>query len=180
MSRITILGWKRNKMPELLKLCEDLSYELAQLNFTIVTGGGGGFMEAGNKGAYKVDTNKSVSFGVINLDEINNFTISTNKYICETFAIRKSMLMDTASCLIFFPGGVGTLDEFMDTINLYKTNMREVKPIICIGNKYWNSLKDWFILNGQDFPIKYVSLISEDLNEILSFIKTNLIELNDD
>jgi hypothetical protein len=41
MYRITILGWKRNKMPELIELCETLSNELAKLNFTIVTGGGG-------------------------------------------------------------------------------------------------------------------------------------------
>jgi hypothetical protein len=177
MPRITILGWKRDRMPELLKLCEDLSYELAKLNFTIVTGGGGGFMEAGNKGAYKFDKNSSISYGVKKLNEINFSTIPKNKYICENFAIRKSMLLDTSSCLIFFPGGVGTLDEFMDTINLYKTKNREIKPIICVGNTYWNSLRDWFNLNKMDFPNEYISLISEDLDEILNFVKINLLEV---
>jgi uncharacterized protein (TIGR00730 family) len=174
MSRITILGWKRNKMPELLLLCENIAHELAKLNFIIVTGGGGGFMESSNKGAYNVDKKKSISYGVKKLSEINMYTISENKYTCENFAIRKSMLMDTSACLIFFPGGVGTLDEFMDTINLYKTGNRKIKPIICIGNKYWNTLKDWFILNNLDFPDKYISLISENQNDILNFIKNNV------
>jgi uncharacterized protein (TIGR00730 family) len=177
MPRITILGWKREKMPELIKLCEDLSYELAKLNFMIVTGGGGGFMEAGNKGASKHNKIFSLSYGVQRLNEVNNFTMPKNKYICENFAVRKSMLLDTSSCLIFFPGGVGTLDEFMDTINLYKTGHREIKPVICVGKKYWNTLRDWFVMNGQDFPEKYISLITEDLDEILNFIKENLLEI---
>jgi uncharacterized protein (TIGR00730 family) len=180
MYRITMLGWKRNKMPELLKLCEDLSYELAKLDFTVVTGGGGGFMEAGNKGAYNFDKTRSVSFGVNGLQEINDYALKNNNYMCENFAIRKAMLLDTADCLIFFPGGVGTLDEFMDTINLYKTGYRKVKPVICVGNKYWKGLKHWFDMNGQDFPSKYVSLISEDLDEILKFIKNNVVDLRDD
>jgi uncharacterized protein (TIGR00730 family) len=180
MSRITILGWKRNRLSDLLKLCEDLSYELAKLNFTVVTGGGGGFMEAGNKGAYNFDQNKSVSYGVNGLNECNPHTPLSSLYLCENFAVRKSMLLDTSDCLIFFPGGIGTLDEFMDTINLYKTGFRKVKPVICVGDKYWRSLKKWFEDNGQDFPDKYISLISEDLNEILKFIKNKLIYLKDD
>jgi predicted Rossmann-fold nucleotide-binding protein len=179
MPRITILGWKRERMPELLKLCEDLSFELAKLNISIITGGGGGFMEAGNKGAYKYNKNNSISYGVQKLNEINFYTPPKNKYICENFAIRKSMLLDTSACLIFFPGGVGTLDEFMDTMNLYKTSQREVKPVICVGKKYWGSLREWFIQNDQDFPDKYISLMSEDINEIVNFIKENLLELEE-
>lgn len=174
MPRISFLGWKRNNMPELLQLCEKLAYELAKLNFTIVTGGGDGFMGAGNKGAFKYDKNLSVSYGVQNLAEVNEYTTVKNTYVCENFAIRKSMLLDTSVCLIFFPGGVGTLDEFMDTINLYKTKNRTPKPIICVGNKYWNTLKNWFEINQQEFPNKYVSLVSEDLDEILNYIKTNI------
>lgn len=176
MPRITILGWKRDNIPELLKLCENLSYELAKLDFTIVTGGGGGFMKAGNRGAYNYNKHKSISYGVTGLNEVNYYTTPKNKYMCENFSVRKSMLLDTSVCLLFFPGGVGTLDEFMDTINLYKTGHREVKPIICVGNTYWNTLKDWFKLNNQDFPDRYISLISEDTNEILTFIKENLME----
>ncbi len=176
MPRITILGWKRDKMPDLIKLCEDLSYELAKMNFAVVTGGGGGFMEAGNKGAFKYDKTKSISYGVDRLNEVNFYTPPKNKYICENFAVRKSMLLDTSECLIFFPGGVGTLDEFMDTINLYKTGHRQIKPIICVGNKYWGTLRDWFKMNDQDFPDKYVSLITEDIKEILNFIELNLLD----
>jgi hypothetical protein len=49
-----------------------------------------------------------------------------------------------------------------------------------IGNKYWKSLKHWFETNGQDFPSKYVSLMSEDLDEILSFIKNTVIDSRED
>lgn len=180
MPRITILGWKRDKMPELLNLCETLSYELAKMNFAIVTGGGGGFMEAGNKGAYKHNKNKSISYGVENLNEVNFYTPPKNKYVCSDFSVRKSMLLNTSECLIFFPGGVGTLDEFMDTINLYKTGCRQIRPVICVGKKYWGSLKEWFIMNEQDFPDKYISLMTDDIDEILKFVKVNLLDLGDE
>ena len=77
MPRITILGWKRDRMPELLKLCEELAFELAKMNFAVVTGGGGGFMEAG-KHSVKFnakDFTSGVYFYTIKAD---NFT-STRK-----------------------------------------------------------------------------------------------------
>ena len=62
MKEITIFGWKRDYLPKMLADCEILSQKLAKKGIMVVTGGGGGFMKAGNKGAY--EENKELSKGI--------------------------------------------------------------------------------------------------------------------
>lgn len=171
MSRVTVLGWKQNKLPDYIKLCEDLCYELAKRDFSIVHGGGGGFMEAAARGAYKFDKHKSIAFNVKNLNENgNDYVLNEHKFVCDTFSIRIGMLLDTSDFLIFMPGNIGTLSEWTFALNDFKTLHKKIKPIICVGVKFWTTLRDWFIMNGLEFPDNYVSLISDDKNEILDFI----------
>ena len=76
--------------------------------------------------------------------------------------------MHNKDVLLYFPGGIGTLDEFMDFVNLQKTNfLTKRTPIILVGTKYWGSLKQWFEINNVDFPENHITLISEDYNEIM-------------
>ena len=76
--------------------------------------------------------------------------------MCENFPIRKEKIMHNKDALLFFPGGIGTLDEFMDFINLQKTNFLTKKtPIILVGNQYWLSLKNWFEINNIDFELNW-------------------------
>ncbi len=176
--KITILGWKREyeHIQPLLNMCEKLSYELSKMNYAIVTGGGDGFMKAANKGAFANNKLSSYAYSMAGLGEgeSNIYTLPSNHYYCENFTTRKSILCGSTDCLIYFPGGIGTLDEFMDTINLYKTNMRQPKPIILVGTSYWLSLKKWFEDNKQDWPSKFITLISDDMDEILIKVRSEL------
>lgn len=171
---IGILGWKRDKLSNLLLLCEKISADCSKKGDIIFTGGSTGFMDAGNKGAYSINKNNSIGFGckcILDREPYNNYILPKNYEICDTFNKRKEKIMHGKDLLLFFPGGIGTLDEFMDFINLQKTGFLSKKtPIILIGNQYWNSLKQWFIINNVDFPNDFITLISEDYNEIIKTI----------
>jgi len=173
---VGILGWKREKLPKLLNLCEKISNDCSKKGDIIFTGGSTGFMGAGNKGAYLANKNNSVGFGcrcIMTREPHNNYILLKNYEMCEDFPDRKAKIMHNKDVLMFFPGGVGTLDEFMDYVNLQKTNFLTKKtPIILVGDQYWNSLKDWFKINDVDFPHDHITLISEDYNEIIKTLNS--------
>ena len=140
---ITILGWKRNKLMKYINLAEKISGELTKLGFYIKTGSGEGIMRAGNKGAFEVDKEKSIGITVSSLvdkEPPNSlYYKKENLIITDTFSERKKLLMEETDINIFFPGGMGTLDEFTDLINLYKTDSIKKKPVYLIGENYRNS-----------------------------------------
>jgi len=167
-----IFGWKREILDEYLEDCEKVAKELTLNKFSIYTGGGGGFMLAGNKGCYNVDKKKSYGITVKSLYEkegrCNKFYDKENLEICDTFSERKDKLMKDMDLYIFFPGGMGTLDEFTELFNLFKTGHLEKKPVILYGFKYWNSLKSWFEFNKILFPEIYIDGIVDTFNEFNS------------
>ena len=155
--KITILGWKRNTLPEYCLKAEKLSNILSLNNHTIITGGGTGIMGSSNKGAFQANKENSIGITVdVILDEkpdvISNI-LNKNYIVEKTFHRRKEKLMHDTDINIFFPGGMGTLDEFTDLMNLYKTKSIPVKPVILVGNKYWGSLIKWFDFNKIVFPM---------------------------
>ena len=170
MHSISIFGWKRNNLKEYLDKCYLLSKKLAEMNYTIYTGGGTGYMEQGNKGAFDVDTKKSIAVIPKALYDIE----IPNKYIGQlkvvpTFAERKKLLMENKKAIVIFPGGMGTMDEFTDLLNILKTGeLKTVPKVYLVGTKYWGSLKDWFIKNTNTWPEDYVNLITDDIQEILN------------
>jgi uncharacterized protein (TIGR00730 family) len=134
------------------KKTEQIAAQFAENDFAVITGGGGGVMEAANKGAADAG---GVSVGLnINLpmeQEPNPY--ANIKLDFDYFFIRKVMFVKYASAYVVMPGGFGTLDELFEAITLIQTLRIRKFPIILCGKKHWAGLIKWI----QD------SLLSEKL-----------------
>jgi uncharacterized protein (TIGR00730 family) len=118
------------------KMAEEVSYLLTQNNYGVITGGGPGIMEAGNRGARR---GAGVSVG-LNIEL--PFEQSSNIYI-DYFFVRKVMFVKYAQGFIAIPGGFGTLDELFEALTLIQTKKIAKFPIILMGSDYWAGMIDW-------------------------------------
>ncbi len=144
------------------KFAEELSFKLAKDGFTIITGGGPGIMEAGNKGA-KEAGGTSVGFNIL-LPKEQNLNAYVNKgHSFHYFFSRKVIMASSAQAYVFFPGGFGTLDEFFEIVTLVETGKMQKTPIICVGSEFWNGLFDWMKAIQRD---KFHTIHNADINLI--------------
>ena len=182
-----IFGWKRDNLQKDLDDCFEISKKLALKDFNIFTGGGGGFMMVGNKGCFEIDPLKSFAISVKSLSgkegQSNNYYNKKNLLIVDSFAERKKLLFKDKDLYIFFPGGMGTLDEFSELINLFKTGELEIKPIILYNKKFWNTLKSWFEFNKIKWPESYISGIINSVDEFDKcynkiFCSSSIVKIN--
>ncbi len=149
MSRIgpcvSIFGSARTK-PEnkYYQLAEEVAYLLTKQKFGVITGGGPGIMEAGNKGA-KRGGGKSVGLNIVlPFEQEANPYIDSDKIInFDYFFIRKVMFIKYAQGFIVLPGGFGTLDEMFEALTLIQTEKSGKFPVILIGKSFWTGLIDW-------------------------------------
>ncbi len=140
---VSIFGSSRSKgSNKYYKLAEEIAYLLAKEGFAVITGGGPGIMEAGNKGAKRA---KGLSIGLniqIPMEQ------KANKYIdtlldFHYFFVRKVMFVKYAKAFVIMPGGYGTLDEFYEAINLIQTGRIPRFPVILFGSEYWKGMIKW-------------------------------------
>jgi len=137
---VTIFGSARFKEshPSYAK-AREVGAMLADQGYTVITGGGGGIMEAGNRGAFEAG-GTSIGFNIILPQEQ-----AVNPYVSDSIALRyffsrKVLLAFSAQAYIFFPGGFGTLDEFFEIITLIQTEKIPAAPIILVGDEFWGAL----------------------------------------
>jgi uncharacterized protein (TIGR00730 family) len=144
---------------EYYKAAEDLAAKLAKKGFAIVSGGGGGIMEASNVGAFKVG-GKSIGLNIeLPFEQkLNPYTNHSLQF--HFFFSRKVMLTFASEVYIYFPGGFGTLDELTEIITLIQTKKIKQIPVILYGKEFWAPLMRYF---EQDLVKKYGTLSAEDM-----------------
>ena len=152
-----------------------------ELHYSILTGGGPGIMGAGNRGAFEAGGN---SLGLnIKLPHEQE----SNKYLTDSidfhyFFSRKVCLSYSAEAYVFFPGGFGTLDEFLEILTLVQTHKIPKTPIILVGNDYWKPIDNFFkttlleseFINNDDLDLY---TITEDEDLILDIISKSPIRI---
>ena len=128
----------------LARIVSDASQTNEECEYVIITGGGGGIMEAGNRGAYDAGC-KSVALNITLPSEQK-----PNAYVTEGlcfqfhyFSMRKMHFMQRAKAYVAFPGGFGTFDELFEALTLIQTKVIEPMPIILFGSKHWKRVVDW-------------------------------------
>jgi uncharacterized protein (TIGR00730 family) len=125
------------------KKAQEVAAALSDEGYTIVTGGGGGVMEAGDRGAAEAGGH-SIGLNIKLPKEQSLNPYATESMAFRYFFTRKVILAFGASAYVFFPGGFGTLDEFFEVITLIQTKKMPMAPVILVGSEYWTAL-DMFI-----------------------------------
>jgi len=142
---VSIFGSARTKEDEkYYKLAINISKKVAEAGYGIITGGGPGIMEAGNRGAYLAG-GTSVGLNIdLPFEQHDNPYIDDDKSLdFDYFFVRKVMFVKYSQGFIVLPGGFGTLDELFEAITLIQTNKIGKFPIVLVGSEFWNGLFDW-------------------------------------
>lgn len=142
---VSIFGSARTKPDNpYYKTAEEIAYRLTKRGYGVITGGGPGIMEAGNKGAQR-GGGKSVGLNIeLPFEQGSNPYIDRDKLMnFNFFFVRKVMFVKYSQGFIILPGGFGTFDELFEAITLIQTEKILKFPIVLVGKKYWSGLLDW-------------------------------------
>ncbi len=149
MSRIgpcvSIFGSARTKPDnKYYMLAENISKRIVEAGYGVITGGGPGIMEAGNKGAH-LGGGTSVGLNIdLPFEQHDNPYIDSDKNLdFDYFFVRKVMFVKYSQGFVVMPGGFGTLDELFEAITLIQTKKIERFPIIMVGKEFWQGVIDW-------------------------------------
>ncbi len=116
---------------------------LGKAGYTVITGGGPGVMEAGNKGAYDVG-GESIGIDIELPREQRRNPYVKRGIGFNYFFTRKVMMSASAQAYIFFPGGFGTMDELFEMVTLIQTGKMSRKvPVILVGKTFWTPMLAW-------------------------------------
>ncbi|MGB9677498.1 MAG: TIGR00730 family Rossman fold protein [Candidatus Ratteibacteria bacterium] len=147
---VTIWGSARIKESDILyKKAVKTAKLLSEKGYAIITGGGPGIMEAGNKGAI-LGGGESIGLNIeLPTEQKPNPYIKT-LISFKHFFTRKVMFVKYTKGFIIFPGGFGTMDEFTEAITLIQTKRIKKFPVILMDSNFWSGFINWLI----DAPLK--------------------------
>ncbi|MFW6429007.1 MAG: TIGR00730 family Rossman fold protein, partial [Desulfosalsimonas sp.] len=147
----------------------------ARNGYAVITGGGGGVMEAANKGAAE-EGGTSVGLNIILPMEQTPNQYANVRLEFRYFFVRKFMFVKYAHAYIIMPGGFGTLDELFEAVTLIQTDRIKPLPVILFGKDYWAGLVDWIksrmvenrMISARDMDIIH---LTENPEEILQIVR---------
>nr|WP_066829550.1 TIGR00730 family Rossman fold protein [Rufibacter ruber] len=177
---VSIFGSARTKEDNpYYKMAEEIAAKLVRHGYGVITGGGPGIMEAGNKGAHS-EGGRSVGLNIhLPFEQFNNIYIDPDKLInFDYFFVRKVMFVKYAQGFIGMPGGFGTLDELFEAITLIQTKKIGQFPIVLVGKSYWGGLFEWI----KDVMLTQESNISPEDLDLVHIVDnaTDAVKIIDD
>lgn len=157
------------------EMTRELAKRVAELGFTVITGGGPGLMEAANRGA------KEGGGYTVGANIILPFEQGSNRFVDKVvtfyyFFVRKVILVKYSYAYVIMPGGFGTLDELTEALTLIQTGKLYDFPVILVGTDYWKGLRDWIeqTLLAQGAvakeDLRYLAF-TDDLDEVIRILR---------
>ena len=158
----------------------DCARLLAERDFAVITGGGPGIMEAGNKGAFEAG-GTSVGLNIKLPHEQAGNAYQNVSIDFDYFYARKVCFVKYSSGFVCFPGGYGTLDELFETLTLVQTRKVRPFPVVLVGRDYWGGLVDWIaktlapgrFIDGEDQSIfRLVDTPEEAVEQVVAGVES--------
>lgn len=176
---VTVFGSARFKEDHpYYQKARDLSARIAELGFTIMTGGGPGIMEAANRGAKEVG-GRSVGCNIVLPFEQNPNPYLDKWVDIKYFFVRKTLLIKYSYAFVVMPGGFGTLDEYYEALTLIQTNMLNEFPIIVFDKAFHEKIlehnqvmKEKGTISTDDLSL---CLYTDSVDEALEHLKVHAI-----
>jgi uncharacterized protein (TIGR00730 family) len=182
--KVTIFGSARTRPehPDYIA-AEDLARSMASHGWMVITGAGGGIMEAGNKGAGR-EASMGLNIMLPFEQRANEFIDRDPKLVTlKYFFTRKLMFVKECSAVACAPGGFGTLDETLETLTLLQTGKQTMMPVVLLdrpGGSYWQDLGKFFekhmletkLISPADTSLyKITDNVEEATKEVLAFYR---------
>jgi uncharacterized protein (TIGR00730 family) len=187
---VSIFGSARTKpIDKYYILAEEIAQKIVEHGYGVITGGGPGIMEAGNKGAH-LGGGTSVGLNIeLPFEQHDNPYIDSDKSLdFDYFFVRKVMFVKYSQGFVVMPGGFGTLDELFEAMTLIQTKKIERFPIILVGKEFWEGLFDWIKstllekfnnISEKDMDLFHLVDTSEEVLQILdNFYKESRLSPN--
>jgi hypothetical protein len=176
---VTVFGSARFKEGHVFyEQARELSGRIAQMGFTIMTGGGPGIMEAANKGAREVG-GKSVGCNIVLPHEQSHNPYLDRWVNIKYFFVRKTLLIKYSYAFIVMPGGFGTMDEYFEALTLIQTKKVHQFPIIIMGKEfhqelinYVETMKNYQTISPNDSDL---FLVTDSIDEAIAHLQKNSI-----
>jgi uncharacterized protein (TIGR00730 family) len=177
---VSVFGSARIKpSSKYYKAARKLGHALAEAGHVVVTGGGPGIMEAANKGAREAGGRTlGLNISLPNEQKVNDYV--TDHISFRYFFARKVMLAFAAKSYVFFPGGIGTLDEVSELLTLIQNKKIAPAPVILYGRNFWKYFGRLLI---DQMAIKYKTVdpeicktfyITDNIDEVINI--TNMAD----
>lgn len=173
---VSVFGSARLKPgSEYYEAAREISKKLAEQEFTIMTGGGPGIMEAANRGAAEAGQ-KNIGLNIeLPFEQTPNPYQSLSMEF-KYFFVRKVMFVKYSMGYVCMPGGFGTLDEMFESLTLMQTHKVFKMPIVLYGTDYWSGLVDWLkeklvkleLIKPEDLDL---FCLTDDIDEVVSVMK---------